>query len=115
VEAFEPGETVHFDPEACGACSMRASCTQAASGSGRSVSIAKDEALQKKLRKLQVTAAGREQLRERVAVEHSLAHIAARKGARARYLGVRKNLFDLRRSGAIQNLEALHHIHREAA
>ena len=66
-------------------------------------------------RKLQVTAAGREQLRERVAVEHSLAHIAARKGARARYLGVRKNLFDLRRSGAIQNLEALHHIHREAA
>ncbi len=94
---------------------MRASCTQAASGSGRSVSIAKDEALQKKLRKLQVTAAGREQLRERVAVEHSLAHIAARKGARARYLGVRKNLFDLRRSGAIQNLEALHHIHREAA
>lgn len=115
VEAFEPGETVHFDPEACGACSMRASCTQAASGSGRSVSIAKDEALQKKLRKLQVTAAGREQLRERVAVEHSLAHIAARKGARARYLGVRKNLFDLRRSGAIQNLEALHQIRREAA
>ena len=33
----------------------------------------------------------------------------------ARYLGVRKNLFDLRRAAAIQNLEALHYIHREAA
>ena len=32
-------------------------------------------------------------MRERVAVEHSLAHIAARKGDSARYIGVRKNLF----------------------
>ena len=53
--------------------------------------------------------------RARVAVEHSLAHLAARKGHRARYIGVRKNLFDLRRAGAIQNLEALYRIHREAA
>jgi hypothetical protein len=41
-------------------------------------------------------------------VEHSLAHIAARKGSRARYLGVRKNLFDLRRAAAIQSLGAMH-------
>jgi hypothetical protein len=41
-------------------------------------------------------------------VEHALAHIAARKGRRARYLGVRKNLFDLRRAAAIQNLEAMY-------
>jgi len=115
VEPFEPGDTVQFDPESCGSCALRASCTQATSGRGRTVSIAKDEALQKKLRKLQHTSTGREALRERVAVEHALAHIAARKGARARYLGVRKNLFDLRRSAAIQNLEALHHMHREAA
>ena len=46
-------------------------------------------------------------LRERTAVEHSLAHIAARKGHRARYVGVRKNLFDLRRAAVIQNLEGL--------
>jgi hypothetical protein len=115
VEPFEPGETVHFDPEACGACSLRANCTQAASGNGRSVSIAKDEALQTKFRRLQQTAKGRETLRARVAVEHALAHVAARKGDRARYVGTRKNLFDLRRASAIQNLEALHHIHREAA
>jgi hypothetical protein len=116
VESFEPGgDTVHFDPEVCGPCTLRASCTQAASGKGRSVSIAADEAQQKKFRKLQTTTSGRAILRERVAVEHSLAHIAARKGATARYLGVRKNLFDLRRASAIQNLEALHRLHREAA
>ena len=115
VEPFEPGETVHFDPEVCGACSRRADCTQAAAGKGRSVSIAKDEAQQKKFRKLQATASGRAKLRARVAVEHSLAHLAARKGSCARYLGVRKNLFDLRRASAIQNLEATHRLYREAA
>lgn len=116
VESFEPGgDTVHFDPEVCGPCPMRAKCTQAASGAGRSVSIAADEAQQRKFRKLQTSKAGRATLRERVAVEHSLAHVAARKGAKARYRGVRRNLFDLRRASAIQNLEALHRIQKEAA
>ncbi|MBN4050342.1 transposase [Desulfobulbus sp. AH-315-M07] len=112
VEPFEPGDTVHFDPEACGACSIRASCTQAAAGRGRSVSIAQDEKIQRRFRRLQGTRSGRAKLRARVAVEHSLAHVAARKGHRARYIGTRKNLFDLRRAAAIQNLEALHHIER---
>ena len=108
VEPFEPGDTVEFDPETCGACPLRGHCTQAASGTGRSVSIALDEARQRKYRKLQQSGPGRALLRQRTAVEHSLAHIAARKGYRARYVGVRKNLFDLRRASAIQNLEALH-------
>jgi hypothetical protein len=108
VEAFEPASTVEFDPEACGACSQRASCTSAASGRGRTVSIAEDEAQQKRFRRLHLSPSGRERLRERTQVEHALAHIAARKGDRARYLGARKNLFDLRRAAAIQNLEAAH-------
>jgi hypothetical protein len=115
VEPFEPGETVHFDPEVCGACPLRANCTQAAAGKGRSVSVAEDEALQQKFRTLQRTASGRATLRERVAVEHALAHIAARKGDRARYVGTRKNLFDLRRASAIQNLEGVLRSEREAA
>lgn len=115
VEPFEPATTVHFDPEACGACPLRASCTQAASGSGRSISIGQNEAAQRRYRKLQSSGAGREALRARVPVEHSLAHIAARKGHRARYIGVQKNLFDLRRAAAIQNLEALQRISRMAA
>jgi NAD-dependent dihydropyrimidine dehydrogenase PreA subunit len=115
VVPIELGTPVNFDPEACNGCRLRAQCTQAAIGRGRSVYIAEDEALQKKLRGLQASPSGRQSLRERVAVEHSLAHIAARKGPKARYTGVRRNLFDLRRASAIQNLEALHRIHREAA
>lgn len=108
VEPFELGQTVEFDPEACGSCPLRAQCTQAASGRGRTVSISHEEAQQKHFRRLQQTPSGRAILRERTAVEHALAHIAARKGSRARYIGVRKNLFDLRRAAAIQNLEAIH-------
>ena len=106
---------MHFDPEVCGPCALRDHCTHAASGSGRSISIAEDEAAQKTFRSLQGSRAGRATLRERVAVEHSLAHISARKGSKARYVGVRKNLFDLRRAAVIQNLEALQRVHREAA
>ncbi len=107
VEHFDLGSTVHFDPEVCGGCPLRSQCTQAASGYGRTVQIAEDEARQKKFRRLQQTATGRANLRQRTAVEHSLAHIASRKGPTARYVGVRKNLFDLRRTAAIQNLEGL--------
>jgi Transposase DDE domain len=115
VEPFEPGETVEFDPDECGACPLRAKCTQAASGRGRTISIAKDEARQKRFRRLQETEPGRAALRRRTAVEHALAHIVARKGYRARYIGVRKNLFDLRRAAAIQNLESAYRQLRRAA
>ena len=110
VEPFEPGATVEFDPEACGACPLRTKCTLAASGRGRTISIAVDEARQREYRRLQNSRRGRATLRERTAVEHSLAHIAARKGHRARYVGLRKNLFDLRRAAIIQNLEGLHRL-----
>jgi hypothetical protein len=115
IEMFEPGSTVEFDPEVCGACPLRSKCTQSASGRGRTVSIAADESRQRKFRKLQQTAPGRAALRRRTAVEHSLAHIAARKGHIARYFGVRKNLFDLRRAATIQNLEGIHRLIRDAA
>lgn len=107
VEPFSPGAVVHFDPEACGPCTLRASCTQAATGKGRSVTMGDDERLQKKLRGLQQSRAGREALRERVGVEHGLARLANRQGPRARYRGTRKNAFDLRRLSAVQNLEVI--------
>ncbi|APR75981.1 Mobile element protein [Minicystis rosea] len=105
-EPYEPGETVQFDARACGRCPLRAHCTDRHSGRGRLVLMSEDEPLQKRLRRLQGTSPGRAALRARVAVEHALAHIAARKGHRARYVGARKNLFDLRRAAALQNLEA---------
>jgi hypothetical protein len=107
TESFVPGETVEFDPDVCGACRLRAQCTRAAAGTGRSVHMNADEALQKRLRRLQNTRSGRERLRLRVGVEHSLAHISNRQGPRARYRGVRKNVFDLRRLATVQNLETV--------
>jgi hypothetical protein len=79
------------------------------------MSIGADESRQRKFGQLQQTKSGRALLRERSAVEHSLAHIAARKGAQARYRGARKNLFDLRRAATIQNLEGIQRLIREAA
>ena len=66
-----------------------------------------DERLQHRLRKLVSTSQGRQRLRERIAVEHRLAHLGRRQGHRARYCGTRKNLFDLRRTAAVQNLEVI--------
>ena len=74
---------------------------------GRSVSIHPDEALLIELREHQQTAQGRAKLRERVAVEHTLAHVGQWQGRRARYRGLRKNLFDLRRCAVVHNLHVL--------
>ena len=54
------------------------------------------------LRDRQLTSQGRAKLRERVAVEHSLSHIGRWQGDKARYLGVRKNLFDERPRAAVR-------------
>ncbi len=102
---FEPGGTVHFPTEVCAACPLRERCTS--SPRGRSVSIHPDEALLGELRQRQLTAAGRTKLRERVAVEHTLAHLGYWQGRRARYRGDRKNLFDLRRCAVVHNLHVL--------
>jgi Transposase DDE domain/Transposase domain (DUF772) len=108
VQRFSLGTVVEFDPDVCDRCPLRAKCTTAERGNGRSVAIAENEQLQQRLRKQIQTPAGREALRERTMIEHKLAHISQRQGNDARYLGVRKNTFDLRRASAIQNLETLH-------
>jgi hypothetical protein len=107
VERIDLGADVEFDAKACARCPLRAHCTSAGPGSGRSVTIANNERLQHRLRKLIATPRGRARLRERVPVEHSLAHVGRRQGHRARYRGTRKNLFDLRRTAAVQNLETI--------
>jgi len=105
TESIALGKVVHFDPEGCDACPLRSQCTNARPGNGRTVSIQHDEPLQKRLRTMSKSRAGRQRFRERVPVEHSLAHIGQRQGRRSRYMGTRKNLFDLRRAALIQNLE----------
>jgi len=102
---FEPGGIVHFPPAICASCPLRERCTRSANG--RTVTIHPDERLLQELRDRQLTAQGRAKLRERVAVEHSLAHIGYWQGDRARYLGERKNLFDLRRTAVVHNLHII--------
>ena len=103
--AFEPGRTVPFPKAACAVCPLRDRCTT--SSNGRSVAIHPDEALLAELRERQATPAGRAKLRERVQVEHALAHIGHWQGRRARYRGTRKNLFDLRRAAVVSNLHVI--------
>lgn len=107
IQRFDFGTTVEFDPEHCDRCSLRDQCTETSLGHGRTVSIADNEPLQKRLRKLAKTPSGRARLRERVPVEHALAHAGRRQGRRARYRGVRRNLFDWRRASALTNLETI--------
>jgi hypothetical protein len=102
---FEPGGAVKFPASTCAGCALRERCTT--SPAGRSVSIHPDEALLAELRERQRTPQGRAKLRERVAVEHALAHIGHWQGRRARYRGVRKNVFDLRRCAVVHNLHVL--------
>ena len=102
---FVFGGIVHFPADICAQCPLKAQCTTSAKG--RSVSIHPDEALLAELRERQQTPQGRVGLRERVAVEHTLAHVGRWQGRRARYRGMRKNLFDLRRCAAVHNLHVL--------
>lgn len=102
---FHPGSVVHFPKHECDTCPLRSQCTT--SKHSRSISIHPDESLLIELRERQTTVAGRTKLRERVSVEHSLAHIGQWQGDQARYLGLRKNLFDLRRMAVVHNLHVL--------
>ncbi len=103
--SFQEGGKVQFPAATCASCPLRNKCTN--SKRGRSVSIHPDEKFIAELRERQLTPKGRAKLRERVAVEHSLSHIGRWQGDKARYFGVRKNLFDLRRTAVVHNLHVL--------
>jgi len=108
---FIEGRTVRFPEKTCQVCPLRSKCT--ASPKGRSISIHPDESLLQELRERQTTSSGRQKLRERVSVEHSLATIGQWQGKQARYGGLRKNLFDLRRMAVVHNLHVLARIFTE--
>lgn len=112
--AIKRGQIARFSARQCDPCLQRARCTRARLGRGRSVSIHKQEQLLVDLRVLKSTPEGREALRDRVGVEHALAHVCRRQGRRARYRGLRKNIFDLRRTAAVENLHAADRFNRAA-
>ena len=94
-----------FGQQACENCALRQQCTT--SRRGRTVSLHRLEPLLIEMRDKKASNDGREHLRQRVAVEHSLARVGQLQGRRARYKGTRKNTFDLRRIAAVSNLMEL--------
>jgi hypothetical protein len=105
--SLAPGALVaRFPTETCSACSLRTACTTA-SGRGRSITIHPQEALLIELRAARRTAAGRQRLRARTTIEHTLAHLGRVQGPRARYRGARKNTLDARRCAVVVNLQTL--------
>ena len=115
VMPIEFGQSVHFPASTCASCPKRAQCTDATVTRGRSLMIHPNEPFFLELRQRAKTTEGRADLRQRVAVEHSLATLHNRQGDRARYRGARKNLFDLRRHAVISNLAVIDRVTRAAA
>jgi len=94
-----------FPADTCARCALQAQCTTSARG--RTLSIHPQEALLIALREARRTTEGRKALRQRTAVEHTLARIDQIQGKRSRYKGTRKNTLDLRRTAAVHNLQHL--------
>ena len=107
TQAFSPGTVLKFDVATCQACPSKTACTK--SEKGRSLTIAEDELAQQRFLRLAQSRPGRTELRERIGVEHRLAHMQQKQGDRARYIGIRTNQFDLRRTAAVLNLEMVSH------
>lgn len=99
---LEFGRSAHFPASACDPCAQREQCTKARCG--RHLSIHPQELFLSELRSAQRTPEGRALLRRRVPVEHGHARLGQTQGHKARYKGIRKNLFDLRRHAAVANI-----------
>lgn len=103
MASIMPSRLVLFAEDTCATCALKSRCTD---GKRRGIRLHSHEELLIQLRARQKTRQGREELRRRVKVEHTLAQVGRLQGKRARYKGVRKNEFDLNRSAAVVNLRA---------
>jgi hypothetical protein len=92
VMPLKLGTVLHFPDTTCAGCPKRHACTRARRG--RSLTIHENEGFLIELRAARRTPEGRRRARDRVHVEHGLARLSTRTGRRARYKGLRKNLFD---------------------
>ena len=107
------GREAQFPARAGDTCPVRAQCTTARLGQGRSLTIREDEPCQPTLRAKLKTKRGRAARRKRTAVEQAISHQLAPQGRRARYKGLRKNQFDGRRHAAVSTLQVAAHYEEE--
>lgn len=105
VRLVGAGRRAQFPADTCARCALQVHCTTSARG--RTRSLHPQEALLIALRAKRQTAEGRQALRQRTDVEHTLAHMDQLQGKRARDKGTRKNTLDLRRTAAVHNLQRL--------
>ncbi len=89
----------------CATCTLNESCTTSLREC--SISIYTKEQLFRELRERQLTLIGRAKFRKSFCVEHSLSHIGRWQGEQTRYVGCRKNLFDLCRTAVVHNLHTI--------
>jgi Transposase DDE domain len=109
------GEHARFRRADCMPCLQRTHCQKPGARHPRVIQIHPREALLQKLVHRRATPEGRAAARKRTAIEHALAHVVFRQGDRARYIGARKNEYDLRRASAITNLQTIDRAERLAA
>lgn len=103
VARLRLGKPTRFKSTTCAVCPLKIRCTPATTG--RVIQIHEREELHQKLIPFPTTQEGRDALRERTAVEHSLAHVGQRQGNQARYTGTEKNAYHLRMAAAVTNLQ----------
>lgn len=96
-----------FATTTCTSCPLREKCQPPKVGQGRMIAVHPQEAFFQEARAAQATPRGRARLRERTAVEHTVAHLRNREGRFARYRGVAKNDFDVQRIEAVNNLNVI--------
>ena len=104
VVPITPGKTARFPAATGPGCPPRAQGPSRETG-GRTLTLPPQDDVLQRRRALPTTGTGRAALRERVAVEHGLAHVSQRQGTRARYNGTRKTTCHRRLVSAIQNVE----------
>jgi hypothetical protein len=104
VSKYEPmrgGRKIFRFGAACAGCSLRHECTKARNG--RVINVHPQEALLREAREYQKTPEGKAHMRERVAVEHSLARLSRLGIGQARYIGSAKTKFQLMMAATVAN------------
>ena len=99
-----PKEAFQFPGEVCDGCELRAQCTRAGPGKGRSVALHPQERLLQEARALQNSPIFHEYNEKRQVAEHRLARLVQLGMRQARYFGRRKTLFQAHMAATVANL-----------
>ncbi len=101
---YERGQGFRFDGAICDACELRAQCTRAAPGRGRTVSLHPQERLLQEARAFQAGPEFKRYQRMRQTSEHRLGRMIQLGVRKARYFGRTKTLFQALMAAAVANL-----------